>query len=151
MALPPGWKRDKSSGRAERYISPTGEIVSRRQMENARARESGFKSWSHYQRIAGARGHGARRYQYFAEQYADETGQSLRNIRGPRSRFTEAYFSVNWRDTNPNGSLARFLVMVGKRMPNASYAVGDTPRAHLRGNFKLSGNILSRGADLIGE
>jgi len=136
VALPPGWRRDKSSGRRERYISPTGENVSRRQMENARAKQSGFKSWSHYQRIAGSKRYGSRKYQFFAEQYADETGQKLRNVRGPQSRFTSAYFATDWSDTSPKGSLARFLTMVGKRSPDASYAVGDTPKAHQRGGFR---------------
>ena len=130
MARPllPGWSRAAGSGRRERYVSPTGEEVSRRQYENARAREAGFQSWSHYQRIAGARRHGARRYQRFASIYADKTGQSLKRVRGPSSDFTGMYFATDFNDVSPDGSLSHFLVKMGLREPETSYPVGSSPR-----------------------
>lgn len=97
-------------------------------MENARARQAGFQSWSHYQRIAGTPKHGSKRYQRFAEIYADETGQSLKRVRGPSSDFTSMYFATDFSDTGSDGSLSHFLVQMGLRDPEASYPVGSSPK-----------------------
>lgn len=136
MALLRGWRRVSESGRqgsgrrgrpVERFISPDGREVSRRAYDNARARAAGFKNMSEYERIAASP-----KFRNFARRYRDNKHPDRRidAVTGVGSRFTRMYVKGPLRaprGRSPRGPMARFLVFIGQREPNAQYPVGGTP------------------------
>lgn len=127
MAVLPGWKR--LGGSAERYRNPSGEVVSRRQYENERARRAGWRNWSDYQRERKSDD-----YNRWLNIAIDKQGLTRKDI-GMASDFSRQYLSVQLaRRTgdddalrDPEGTLANFLVYLGLRQPGDWWDVGDTP------------------------
>lgn len=127
MASLPGWKR--LGGSAERYRNPAGEVVSRRQYENARAQRAGWRNWSDYQRTRKSDD-----YNRWLNRAIDEKGLTRRDI-GVDSEFSQRYLTLQLaRDTmdesdlkSPDGPLADYLVWIGLRDADDWWDVGDTP------------------------
>lgn len=119
------WERTGSPS-AERYRNRrTGEELSRRQMENRRARASGWESWSEYQRVR-RKGRGIHRFTEMAE---EEKGISSRKLAAPESKFMQKYRKAYRAGftTGKSGAFADFLEYIEVRPKDADYQVGDTP------------------------
>lgn len=139
---PRGWR--KQPGSAERYKPPAGSAarfrragklradgtVSRRTFENERvAQKGGWRSWSEYQRVAKTQGY--RQAMTGAKRKGQPTGplsplgKATAGTRRERERFRQG----KGPDPNrPDGPLADYLVYQGRRDPEASYRVGETPK-----------------------
>ena len=126
MALP-GWTR--IGGSAERYRSPAGENVSRRQYENARAQNAGWKSWSQYQ--TWAKSDDSRRWLRIA--LDNGVVQSRRDV-GVESEYAQYARDVETARANndadalrdPDGPLADYLVYLGLRDSGDDWDMNDT-------------------------
>lgn len=141
------WQRLPESGRAERYIPPRGfrlprgvksrviyidgkrvRTVSRRQMENARARRKLGVPWSKFQRR-----NFDRRYTTMRDRYMRYGGPDRRRLppeefaalARPDHPFNLKYYRVNWDDLDAYGSQADFLTYVGLRRPTTMIPVGS--------------------------
>lgn len=122
-----GWTR--LAGTAERYLSPSGEEVSRRQYDNARFEELGYSSRSEYERryedstYQWAFDEYARNYGLLEARGADRAGGELAELLHEAQR-------TGWGkgDRSADGPMAKLLVELGKRDPAATYLVGDTDR-----------------------
>lgn len=112
-------------GSSRRYVDvDTGEIISRRQYENERARNEGFSSWSEYQGLARDQ-----TYRRWLSLYADEHGVSENEARKITSDFNRSYTRAagdGW-SRDAQGSFADFLVDIGEREAEWEWDVGDTP------------------------
>lgn len=117
----PGYTR--LPGKANRYRTPSGDEISRRQYENLRFQKLGYSSWSEYQREAKSK-----EFKRFAAAAADEHETNARKIKTD-PEFTELYLAAKRSDwqNDPEGPFADFLVYIGLRRPDADYNVGDTP------------------------
>ena len=127
-----GWKR--LPGTAERYLSPTGEIVSRRQYDNLRAKELGWESRAQFERRyddptylwAFRRFMRANKMSITQARRADRMGGSM-------NKMLRAAQATGWGKTkegrDPRGPMSRLLVEINMRDPTATYAVGDTQAA----------------------
>lgn len=125
-----GWR--KIPGKSERYKppdsydGPTGPngTVSRRQYENYRMRQYGWRSWAEYQHDANTDDY--RRWK--GEYAANQKGQPEGSYRGPHSEFAEYYLRAKrsgW-SKDANGPLADLLILTGHREPEWEWDVGDT-------------------------
>ncbi len=135
--LPRGYSR--IPGRAERYRTPNGETVSRRQIENIAARKAGWSSWSEYQRVAQTRTYRNQLEMAVKGNGLPDTVKSYRTQAGYNSPFSRAYARFikegpvsngHWtsnHSTSPDGPLAQLLVVQGYRDEDATYDVGETP------------------------
>lgn len=98
-------------------------------MENVRASQAGFSSWSEYQRIRDPNTKQGRRLREWERMATEETGRSRRELRSPDSDFMQSYMEAR-RDKfkpDPHGSFALFLEdEVGVREGEAEYDVGDS-------------------------
>lgn len=127
-----GWT--KLSGTAERYLSPSGEVVSRRQYDNARAKAEGWENRSQYERR-----YEDPTYLWAFRQYQRNRKLTLGQARasdrmgGPLNKKLRAAQSTDWGKTKegrqPRGPMSTLLVDMGLRDPSATYAVGDTDGA----------------------
>jgi hypothetical protein len=117
---PPGWRLTKV-GRTRKAINPQGEIVSYYQYLNEQARRSGFASHGEYRKHA-------KQIALFKQR---QQGQVLLRLGSPELRTLreEVLTPGHTPDKRAGGRLARLLEALGLRDPNATYAVGDTPRA----------------------
>lgn len=113
-------------GKANRYRTPEGTTISRRQYENLRYRKAGWRSWSDYQRTAKTD-----EYRRWAKAAADEQNVSARKLKSADSHFNQLYLNArnSGFSTEVEGDFADFLSYTGLRRPDADYDVGDTPRA----------------------
>lgn len=144
--LPLGWRRatpseNRAMGvsrRAERYIAPNGDNVSRRQAENVVARQAGWDSWSEYQRVARSRTFRKQLEIGVEGQGLPDEPRSYRKLAGPTTDFSTAYqkfreegdLEGRWAETHsrsPNSPWAQMQVAQGIRDENARYDIGDTP------------------------
>lgn len=107
----------------------TGKSISRRQYENIRARKSGWKSWSEYQRTVKTDD-----WLKWRGNYARRNDLAYNKAGALDSKFSRMFTKVKRvreRDSSllydPDGPLAELLVMIGLRRPDAEYDVGDTP------------------------
>lgn len=146
MASLKGW--EKVPGRAQ-YRNPAGEVVSRRQYDNARAREVGFSSYkqweklSHYGRKASdpSRERG-RDFHRWSQQWAKQHGQKPKEARRLDSEFAKQFAQTMIHQKGKNkgqfksparmskkagGPLAKLLEGVGYRQSGAGYKVGNSP------------------------
>lgn len=126
------------SRRAERYVAPNGDNVSRRQAENVVARQAGWDSWSEYQRVARSRTFRKQLEIGVEGQGLPDTPRSYRELAGPTTEFSTAYqrfreegdIDGRWSETHsrsPNSPWAQMQVAQGIRDENARYDIGDTP------------------------
>lgn len=127
--LRPGWTR--VSGTAERFISPEGEEVSRRQYDNLRARELGWQSRSEYERRFEDPTYLWAWNTYRHNQKMTITrARQLDRMGQPLDRELLAAKRTGWGKTkagrDPNGPMSKLLVDMGIRDPFAEYAVGET-------------------------
>lgn len=117
-------------GKSERYRTPKGTVISRRQYENVKHRRAGWRSWSEAQRTA-------KRDPMYNRMRAEamvEHGLSKRQT-GLGSEFQERYLKakqVGFDETDegrdPEGAFADLLSYVGLRDPEDHWDVGDTPQ-----------------------
>ena len=124
-----GWT--KLEGTAEQYLSPSGEIVSRRQYDNARARELGWENRSQFERR-----YQDKTYLWAWRQYRRENNLSIGAARradrmgGPLNKKLRAAQQTGWGKTaagrDPRGPMSQLLIEMGMRDPAATYPVGDT-------------------------
>lgn len=144
--LPPGWRRatpleNAATGhtrRAERYVAPNGDNVSRRQVENVVARQHGWDSWSEYQRVAQSRTFRKQLGVAVEGKGLPDKPISYRRTAGVTSDFSTAYqrfreegdIEGRWSEshsTSPNSPWAQMQVAQGIRDQSARYDIGDTP------------------------
>lgn len=124
-----GWKR--LGGTAERYLSPEGEVVSRRQYDNLRAKAAGWDNRSQFERR-----YDDPTYLWAFQQYRREQKLTIQEARrqdrmgGQMNKKIRAAQVTGWGKTkagrSATGPMARLLVDMGYRDPTATYAVGDT-------------------------
>lgn len=124
----PGWT--KLGGSAQRYRTPEGREVSRRQYENVRAQQAGWKNWSQYQRTR-------RKDDNYLKWWGRAKGAGtvpMNQKASPVSEFSKKYLAVqkaragNDPDLyDPDGPLADLLIYTGDREPDWEWDVGDTP------------------------
>lgn len=145
-SLLPGYSR--LPGKSRRYLTPSGESISRRAYENKVFQSAGWQSWADYQRTAkdpqyrawreAAAGNYRTKEPYYKAKnrlshgYYKSLGRSRVNDFGlaePDSEFNQAYLAA--RDAGfehqSEGPFARFLTQIGLRNPTANFDVGDTP------------------------
>lgn len=123
-----GWT--KLPGSSERYLSPDGREVSRRQYDNERAREAGFANRSEFENR-----YKDPKWRWAVENLAQAEGKTRRQIDRIGSRETEMIRKAqrtSWGRTpagrRPEGDMGRLLVAMGLRDPSDSYPVGETQR-----------------------
>lgn len=129
-----GWKalpRSHPSYSATKrlYLNPQGEIVSRRQYDNARLQGEGWQSKADYDSRLSA--HKDRGYARWLEAAEENTGLSRRELGRADSEFNQLFLDARddkW-SKDPNGSFAQFLEAIGVRESGADYAVGESPKA----------------------
>lgn len=127
-----GWT--KLPGSSERYVSPEGQVVSRRQYDNKRAQAAGYRNRSEFEA----------RYEDPSYRWAIERIQlqkfgaineanrkRIDRIGTQESQMIHKAQETGWgrvdrSDRTPNGPMAQLLVAMGLRDPSATYAVGDT-------------------------
>jgi hypothetical protein len=121
-----GWT--KLAGSAERYLSPSGEIVSRRQYDNARAEEAGWGNRARFERR-----YEDSTYLWAARKLANSEGvriQKIDRIGTEENKLLLAAMKGKWgterASRSPRGPMAKLLVQMGLRDPSATYAVGNT-------------------------
>lgn len=121
-----GWK--KLPGSAERYLSPEGEIVSRRQYDNTRAEALGWHNRSEFERR-----YDDPTYYWAARKIANKQGVRIQKIDRMGSKESQVLLKAKrtgWGKTregrSPKGPMAKMLVDMGLRDPSATYAVGNT-------------------------
>ncbi len=127
-----GWT--KLAGTAERYLSPSGEVISRRQYDNLRAQAEGWDNRSQYENR-----YNDSTYLWAFQQYRREQKLSIQQARrsdrmgGAMNKKLRAAQATGWGKTREGraarGPMARLLVEMGYRDPSATYAVGDTDGA----------------------
>lgn len=125
MAPHPGYRR--IPGSAERYTRlQDGAELSRRQYENERFRLAGWSNWSEYQRHAQND-----QFQRWVVAERQSSGGSYRSIVHPTSQFSRDYAAAlrsGW-SKSASGPFARLLANLGLRPQNATWEVGQTPKA----------------------
>lgn len=121
-----GWQ--KLPGSSERYRSPSGEIVSRRQYDNARYDEAGWRNRADYERR-----HSDPSYRHFQAIAQRNLGLSRRQVEAPDGEFARralAARAVNYgkgkRGRGARGPMAKFLVYLGLRDEGADHPVGGS-------------------------
>jgi hypothetical protein len=121
-----GWTR--LPGSAERFLSPEGEVVSRRQYDNLAAQEAGWRNRAEFERR-----YDDPTYLWAARKLANKQGvriQKIDRIGTKDSGELLAAMKTRWGKTpegrSPRGPMARLLVDLGMRDPSATYAVGNT-------------------------
>lgn len=124
--LLPGFQR--VPGRAERYTTPGGGTISRRQYENQLARSAGWSSWSEYQRVARTQD-----YRRNLRIMSEERDITPRQAAGATSEFSHAYAEFRQAGAYkgskaPTGAWAQLQVTQGLRQPDANWDIGDTPK-----------------------
>ena len=131
----PGWT--KLPGSSERYRSPSGKIVSRRQYDNARYADAGWRNRADFERR-----YNDETYRFLVDKIArNASSQGAGQIRDVRHKIDhpgsatsklilEARRSGYGKGRAGRGksqAMARLLVLAGLRDPNATYPVGATP------------------------
>ena len=119
-----GWTR--LPGTAERYRKPDGEVVSRRQYDNARARAKGHTSYSQFQRMRKDR-----RYVLGERDAVLQQGITKYSTRRLESEYNTLYTAMIAdagpdRDLSWNGPLGQYLVYTGDREADWRFDVGQT-------------------------
>ena len=114
---------------SERYRAPSGEIVSRRQYDNARYTAAGWRNRADFERR-----HNDPTYSHFIRKIARAQGTTRRAIDTPTSRDAKLLlkaravdYGKTRRGRGAKGPMAKVLVAAGMRDPNATYPVGGTP------------------------
>lgn len=144
--LPAGWRRATQSEnlrsghtrRAERYVAPNGDNVSRRTAENVVARGAGWDSWSEYQRVAQSRTYRKQLGIAVEGKGLPDRPSSYRREAGPTTDYSQAYarfrqegdIEGQWSETHsrsPQSPWAQMQVAQGIRDQDARYDIGDTP------------------------
>lgn len=128
--LSPGELRSAGySPTSERYRSPSGEIVSRRQYDNSRYSDTAFHNRSQFERR-----HADATYSHFIRKIAQAEGTTRKAIDKPTSsaaqllqRAKETGYGKQRRGRGKNSPMAKVLVRAGLRDKDATYQVGATP------------------------
>lgn len=130
-----GWT--KLPGTSERYRSPSGEIVSRRQYDNERYTSAGFRNRADYERR-----YNDETYRFLVDKIArnasSQGGGQMFDVRrkidkigSPTSRMIlearRTGYGKGRAGRSKNQAMAKLLVLAGLRDPNATYPVGATP------------------------
>jgi hypothetical protein len=98
-------------------------IITRNELENVRARETGWKSKTE-------RNHARKSSEY--KRWIRGSLDSKAPLIMDRNQFEKMYIAAknddNFNNTDANGPFAQLLVKVGLRDENATYPVGQTPK-----------------------
>lgn len=130
-------------GSARRYETPSGEVISRRQYDNIRARQAGFESRSELERFRSSKE--GRMWRFKARSHdrsargdwqllADARSVERARSQLPKRKEVDRHGRPVWvtRDdddpllTDPDGPLARLLTALGFRDADAHWNVGET-------------------------
>lgn len=119
--------------RGERYLTPDGREISKRQYRNIVAKRSGWKSLSHKERATQKwaartpidRAH-AEQFKERRDRYAERQKLSKAQASRALAALYDEAESESW-DRSSDGALARILALAGLRPEDADYNVGDTP------------------------
>lgn len=139
-AMPlPGYKF--LGGSSRRYVTPTGEIISRRQYDNLRARDAGWRSRSElekFRRNKVART-GWSKWAHDVKQHSGKrptwrSYRDLKDVLDRRAKLKRLYPGLSGPDLDrmdpvlidPNGPLARILTDAGRRSSGMGNPVGDS-------------------------
>lgn len=114
---------------SERYRSPDGDVVSRRQYDNARYSDAGWRNRADFERR-----HDDPTYRHFQDVATRNLGLTRRQVDspdGPFARHALKARAAGWgkgrAGRSAKGPMARFLVWLGMRDPTADYPVGGSP------------------------
>lgn len=114
-----------------------GELLPNRQGRNVQAQEQGnYRNISQYQSIWGPRARRDNRQVRSRDAWLREasksTGRSAESLRQDpkvRKAWTQLYIiDKGKKDLSPRGNMHYMLVALGMRSPNATYAIGETPK-----------------------
>jgi hypothetical protein len=122
-----GYRRLPGSARA--YLTPSGRKISRYEYDSRRARAAGFANRGEVERARARSGWSAWRFKIRAEDPSAQPGFTSPEFRAAVDLSDmrdagEPESAVN----DPNGPLAALLVATGRRDPDWTWAVGDTPK-----------------------
>lgn len=124
-----GWTR--LGGSSERYLSPDGREVSRRQYDNERAKAEGWDNRSQFERRYDDKTYlwAFNRYRQGQKIQITEA-RRLDRMGGELNKKLRAAQRTGWGKTqagrDPRGPMSKLLVDMGLRDPSATYAVGNT-------------------------
>jgi hypothetical protein len=131
----PGWER--LPGSAERYRNlETGDEVSRRQYDNSRYADAGWRNRADFERR-----YDDKTYRWALERLAQREGKSIRQldrVGSPAQRQVlkarAAGYGKGRTGRGAKGDMAQLLAAMGLRDPGATNRVGGTnPRRRARG------------------
>lgn len=133
-----GYRKLTRGELVERGLSPSSEryvhaghrgTLSRRQYDNARYADEGWRNRADYERR-----YNDPTFAYMAAQAITNKGLSRRAVDAPGGEFAKLALkarAVGWgkgrAGRSAKGPMAKLLVYVGLRDPNATYQVGSTP------------------------
>ena len=118
-------------------VSKAGTLIPNRQGRNVQAQEQGnYRNINQYNSIWGPNARrdnpqvrSRDRWLREGARASGRSAESLRNDPAVRKAWTQLYIiDKGKKDTTPKGNLAKLLVAMGMRSPNATYAVGETPK-----------------------
>lgn len=131
-----GWERvGKTPGGSAIYRNPSGATVSRRQYENARAKqELGLRDWRAAVKFKQEL-KGDKNFNRMAAKEGKNTGRKAEEIKKSaefQKRYRETFFRPDGSkkerlSKKAGGPLARFLEDMGLRYEGADWDIGDTP------------------------
>lgn len=132
MAIPRGSHYVPGSGRRQVELS-NGDIVSRQRAENMFAQQFGFRSEYHRKQTANVES-----YRDFVNNVNGRDGYNKAMAEMQANGYTRAEANAvlanfysdpqgNAVDRSPEGPLAQMLVAMGRRSPNDTHFVGDSP------------------------
>jgi hypothetical protein len=114
-------------GRGERYLTPSGQEISRYRFNEIFREKSGFISRREQERLVRDKDSV---YNQWLNDVAENQGVSRAKIARYNSEFNQVYAEASadkFRDKTPDGPLARLLVLAGYRSPEDDHDVGETP------------------------
>ena len=130
--MPNGWRPlprsdPRYSPTKRLYLSPSNEVTSRRQYDNARLQGEGWESKSDFDRRYTLRRN--RGYDRWLEAASENLDIPRSELAKADSDFNAAFLAA--RDDgfskNAHGTFAEFLEFIGVRQEGADYDVGDSP------------------------
>jgi hypothetical protein len=130
MAAKPLRGYQRLPGSARRYRTPSGDVISRRQYDNLRAQQAGWKNQAEMRRFRQSTDWHAWRFKIRANDKTQDTGYSgdlMINAYRVQQMRDAGYDDTSPELSDPDGPLAAILVAVGYRDENWDWAVGDTP------------------------
>lgn len=118
---------------SERYLTPDGREISRRQYENEKKALMGWRNWYDYQYTVTS----DKRYRHFLTTTSGTDFSKRKSLKKANSDFNALYlkarketqgkFGAHKKGRDPKGAFAQLLIATGLRDSRATYDVGETP------------------------